>query len=308
MKLVACPDCHAQYDVSTLAAEALTCRCGARVENRPQKGVDAEVHRCGSCGALARPEARECDYCGGALLRDERELSLLCPECFARNGEDGRFCTACGVPFAPEPPPEEAEAGADLPCPACEARMPPHRVGGVPVHECPRCRGLWAPAESFEHLVRRAIEAHREKEGDGVARGPGARLSGSAPRVRGGNPLSQRVAYRKCPECGGFMQRRNFQRRSGVIVDWCRSHGTWLDADELEAIAGYVASGGRLEGGRGPAAAATAGAASAGGREGDAREADAAVARLLAQRRSDPLRSEGGTLGSIARFLDVLLG
>jgi hypothetical protein len=30
-----------------------------------------------------------------------------------------------------------------------------------------------------------------------------------------------------------------------VITDRCNSHGTWLDADELEQIAGYLLSGGR---------------------------------------------------------------
>lgn len=50
--------------------------------------------------------------------------------------------------------------------------------------------------------------------------------------------------YRKCPECGAMMQRRNFGRRSGVVVDWCASHGTWLDAHELEDIASFVIEGG----------------------------------------------------------------
>ena len=36
------------------------------------------------------------------------------------------------------------------------------------------------------------------------------------------------------------MQRRNFRKRSGVIVDRCSEHGTWLDADELEQIAGFL--------------------------------------------------------------------
>jgi Zn-finger nucleic acid-binding protein len=39
------------------------------------------------------------------------------------------------------------------------------------------------------------------------------------------------------------MARRNYQRRSGVIIDQCHEHGTWLDANELERIAGYVLSG-----------------------------------------------------------------
>lgn len=39
------------------------------------------------------------------------------------------------------------------------------------------------------------------------------------------------------------MGRRNFRKRSGVIVDQCHEHGTWLDAQELERIAGFVLSG-----------------------------------------------------------------
>jgi hypothetical protein len=41
------------------------------------------------------------------------------------------------------------------------------------------------------------------------------------------------------------MLRRNFRRSSGVILDVCREHGTWLDADEIEEIAGFILSGGQ---------------------------------------------------------------
>ena len=36
---------------------------------------------------------------------------------------------------------------------------------------------------------------------------------------------------------------KNFRKRSGVIVDVCHLHGSWLDAHELERIAGFVLSG-----------------------------------------------------------------
>ncbi len=39
------------------------------------------------------------------------------------------------------------------------------------------------------------------------------------------------------------MQRRNFKRSSGVILDVCHKHGTWLDEDEIEEIAGFILSG-----------------------------------------------------------------
>lgn len=40
------------------------------------------------------------------------------------------------------------------------------------------------------------------------------------------------------------MNRVNFGRRSGVIVDVCRAHGTWFDAGELVAALEFVAQGG----------------------------------------------------------------
>ena len=40
------------------------------------------------------------------------------------------------------------------------------------------------------------------------------------------------------------MQRRNFGNHSGVVVDWCGSHGTWLDPHEMEDIAAFILAGG----------------------------------------------------------------
>ena len=40
------------------------------------------------------------------------------------------------------------------------------------------------------------------------------------------------------------MNRLNYGRISGVIVDYCKDHGYWLDAGELEKIAKWVATGG----------------------------------------------------------------
>ena len=232
MRLVACSSCHTQYDVSDVVAKSFPCRCGETLENVSHESVDAAIHRCGSCGAGVTPQAENCEFCGSAIVPDPGNLSLICPECYARCAEDARFCTACGVGFRPESVNVE---GTELPCPGCGRLMPPRSVGGVDVNECPNCNGLWVPGESFDLLVSRAIEARRDAQAEGAV---------SVPRVRGSNPAAQGVKYRKCPQCEAFMQRRNFRRSSGVIVDVCHQHGTWLDADELEQIAGFVLSGG----------------------------------------------------------------
>jgi Zn-finger nucleic acid-binding protein len=96
------------------------------------------------------------------------------------------------------------------------------------------CLGLWAPGDVMDRLVERARERH-EQEGPPAAE-PAHRERRST--------WQEQVSYRRCPECGGTMQRRNFGHRSGVIVDWCGSHGTWLDPHEMEDIAAFVLEGG----------------------------------------------------------------
>lgn len=233
MRLVACKACHAQYDVGDVAADHITCRCGAEVDVAALESRDLAIHRCSSCGAHVAVGDDECDYCGSGIVRDPRLLSLICPECCARNADDARFCGACGVVFDPQPIGVDKQ---ELPCPVCSCLMPGRAVGTLSINECPSCNGIWCPERSFEALVKKALASKRSSVTGEIE---------FAPRKKGSNPAQQGVQYRKCPECNAFMLRRNFRKTSGVIIDRCNSHGTWLDADELEQIAGYLLSGGR---------------------------------------------------------------
>jgi Zn-finger nucleic acid-binding protein len=232
VKLIACPQCHAQYDVSSMTPESrFDCRCGEVLEASAPKGMDAPVQRCSACGALARESDENCDFCGSAIVHVEDRGSLICPECYARNADDARFCLGCGVAFDPQ---SVASHAPELRCPVCERWMSARAVGGIEIQECPKCHGLWAPEDRFEALVDRATLAARDRAAAGEA---------VVPRVDGGNPAQATVEYRRCPSCDAQMTRRNFQKRSGVIIDRCHEHGAWLDAHELERIAGFVLSG-----------------------------------------------------------------
>lgn len=232
LKLVACSNCHTQYDVAEMAHDArFECRCGEELQAVALKGDDAPVQRCSSCGAIAREEDETCGYCESAIVHIGDRGSLICPECFARNGDDARFCLACGVGFEPEP---IGSQKTELRCPCCDRYMASQIVDGIEIQECEKCHGLWAPEDRFEALVDRAAKIVRDKAAMGEA---------AAPRVDGGNPATGKVEYRRCPQCEALMGRRNFRKRSGVIIDQCHLHGTWLDAHELERIAGFVLSG-----------------------------------------------------------------
>ena len=105
----------------------------------------------------------------------------------------------------------------------------------VAVMECDACTGVWLGIETFERMVERAAKQAMESES---ARG--------RPPTAGpdGREAPQRWQYRPCPVCEKLMQRRHYGRQSGVIVDICRDHGFWFDADELPRILTWVRQGG----------------------------------------------------------------
>jgi len=105
-------------------------------------------------------------------------------------------------------------------------------VGSNAVHECPDCAGLWLDVSSFERIC-----ADREQQA--------AVLGGASPApVQLASDVSSKITYVPCPECSQLMNRINFARCSGVIVDICKGHGTWFDRDELSHIVEFIRAGG----------------------------------------------------------------
>ncbi len=226
--LIACDKCHAQYDVTGYAPSSLRCRCGHLVTVSAPTAVQRAIERCGACGGPLADGALTCGFCGGQVERDARALSLLCPECFAANPSRGQFCCSCGVALAPE------QVGAARlthhACPVCAVPLFERRLSSASVEECTQCHGLFIPAAHFAHLVQHASQGRKA-------------ASAAAPLPPPLAPPSETVVYRRCPECSQLMQRRNYGRVSGVVVDECRVHGFWLDANELEAIGRFISSG-----------------------------------------------------------------
>lgn len=101
------------------------------------------------------------------------------------------------------------------------------------VLECPHCAGLFLGNESFQLLEDRA----RERQLDWTPERQGAKTSQST------GDVPERI-YRPCPDCDTLMHRRNYGKRSGVIVDVCSKHGIWFDLGELERILRWIRDGG----------------------------------------------------------------
>jgi Zn-finger nucleic acid-binding protein len=135
------------------------------------------------------------------------------------------FCPHCGTAAA-----RVEQETTDVRCPACRDAMHHVDLGAASVLECGRCDGVWLDAADFERIC-----ADRESRAAVLHRWTTAPAAANA---------KQHVRYRPCVRCGKMMNRVNFGRLSGTVVDVCRGHGTFLDAGELHAIATFIDAGG----------------------------------------------------------------
>lgn len=108
------------------------------------------------------------------------------------------------------------------------------QIGGEQMRQCQRCGGIWLEVAVFERIC-----ASREEQAAVLGTASPAPDRQVDPRSEG-----NKVRYSPCPQCGQIMNRINFARCSGVIVDICKGHGTWFDRDELSAIVKFIRSGG----------------------------------------------------------------
>jgi len=111
------------------------------------------------------------------------------------------------------------------------------RVGDVDLLECASCDGTWIEAGSFDRLC-----AQREQQAAMVQKSVEARKDTNT-AVHMPSP-ADRIRYRPCPVCGKMMNRQNFGRLSGAIVDTCGGHGTFLDRGELHQVVQFILGGG----------------------------------------------------------------
>jgi Zn-finger nucleic acid-binding protein len=183
--------------------------------------MQAETLNCPNCGAATSSDAPVCQFCGSRLA------TIACPSCFAMMFMGSKHCPRCGA-AAVVP---EVKDAKDRKCPRCQSEMSFVTIGTTAVLECERCLGLWLDVSSFEKVC-----ADREQQAAVLG------VASIAPihAVR----ETSKVNYVPCPQCSQLMNRINFARCSGVIVDFCKGHGTWFDRDELSRIVAFIRQGG----------------------------------------------------------------
>jgi Zn-finger nucleic acid-binding protein len=159
----------------------------------------------------------------------DARMTAYCGACLSMNKQGATFCADCGERLTAR---VEAPEATDEECPRCRIHLRRRSLGDYRPLECPMCCGLFVAASDLDALIRT-----QEEQGDIAA-------SAQVREPERASLLAEDVAYLKCPVCGTMMNRVNYGRISGVIIDSCKEHGHWLDAGELEKIARWVATGG----------------------------------------------------------------
>ncbi|HAF24091.1 MAG TPA: hypothetical protein DCK93_14490 [Blastocatellia bacterium] len=183
--------------------------------------MQAETLNCPNCGAATSSDEPLCKFCGSRLA------TVACPSCFAMMFLGSKHCPRCGAAAANR----EVHASEKRNCPRCQSEMSAVTIGTIRVRECERCLGLWLDVTSFQKIC-----ADREQQS--------AVLGAASPSPINTVHETDKIHYVPCPECSELMNRINFARCSGVIVDVCKGHGTWFDRDELSRIVEFIRDGG----------------------------------------------------------------
>lgn len=178
-----------------------------------------EALNCPNCGAGILSDKTECQFCHSRLK------TMACPSCLGAMFVGSKDCAHCGNKVIRSKISEE-KAGD---CPRCKVNLKLLQSGETTLRECAKCDGLWVGVETFEEVC-----ANHEKQAE-VLRVVRENIVHKTPA---------KIQYVPCPDCKNLMNRNNFAKISGVVVDICKQHGVWCDAEELPRMIEFIRQGG----------------------------------------------------------------
>jgi len=176
---------------------------------------------CPNCGGAVESDKTQCEFCNARLK------TVACPSCLGLMFLGSKFCDHCGRKARSVEVMTDQIVGD---CPRCKRPLDSIRIEGTAVRECMGCGGFWTSVETFESLC-----SDKEQQS--------AVLNFITTQTFESRPISA-IIYVPCPDCKQLMNRSNFARSSGVIIDLCKEHGVWFDADELQKIIDFIDKGG----------------------------------------------------------------
>lgn len=182
--------------------------------------MKVEALNCPNCGAAVDDKSVNCNHCKSRLK------TMSCSSCFGTIFEGSKFCALCGARAVSPNVVTEENIGK---CPRCRVRMQFLEIEEVALAECEKCEGIWCDVETFETIcANKENQSAVLKKLDEILK----------------HPEYEKVQYVPCPKCQTLMNRNNFAKVSGIVIDICKQHGVWFDAEELPRIIEFIRKGG----------------------------------------------------------------
>lgn len=187
--------------------------------------MDADVIRCEACGGPVALDDVRCKSCGSQVA------TVACSNCMGMVSAHASHCGHCGAAIIPFT--ARNETPSNLACPSCKGvKLTRTQLGDVEVDQCSHCGGVWLRQDLFDQ-----VSAGKEARG----RALGVLPTAAGPKAAA---ATLEVHYRPCPVCSRMMNRYNYARISGVIIDGCKKDGLWFDKDELRQVLDFIQAGG----------------------------------------------------------------
>lgn len=156
----------------------------------------------------------------------------LCPEC-GNDVPDPAHCSICAAGRGGKK--VRRRGGSPCRCPRCNDPLEQQDWEGTTTLSCPSCRGTFFPDRGLEKVLNQLRATCDPVDVETVLKDFKDRFTRELPDA---------VRYKNCPVCGTVMLRRNYATVSGVIVDHCADHGTWVDEANFAALADFICRGG----------------------------------------------------------------
>lgn len=179
-----------------------------------------EALNCPNCGAGALSDSTRCDFC------ESRLKTSACPSCFGLMFIGSQNCSHCGKKTVRTETIANKKSGD---CPRCKIKLNSLQIQEISLLECQKCGGFWSDTETFENIC-----AEKESQSHVLFFVQNKQFS----------KLNVPINYIPCPDCKVLMNRNNFAHSSGIILDICKLHGVWFDAEELPKIIEFIRHGG----------------------------------------------------------------
>ncbi len=167
-------------------------------------------------------------------------MSQNCTNCGAPIGADDRECGFCktkvdvdikGVHRYTKLKPEALRT-----CAKCKTAMDPinlHLKGDFIIEQCSKCMSLFFDPGELNFLLDNTVQSPEIVNHLQLNK-----------LLETNNTFDHDVTYRPCPVCQKIMNRQNFGHRSGVVIDYCKEDGVFLDSGELNRLFLWKKAGG----------------------------------------------------------------